>query len=427
MFAEIRDISYFSTDSRGDSDCPEGAMLLELNPGEYSDLVRLGSQPVSDYIIPYVQQLTDNSDVVSLGHFGAFSDDVRIMADAHLEGIGSSTHFRPQIMIPDRCTAKDTAGTGMDRAHYFNDLNGLGHLIANANPLLRAVFGNKAFMAEIMQDAGVSDAFPLTGHYFKPGNDPGQIETLARQVCSDFKGEKFLVLKPIESMQGHGILIVKPEDLQDTLNNIFLFANREPSFSEIWGSEIWSKGYWSADPGSIFQIQAFHPGTIVESQDKQWDATTRILWSAVHGITENGQSKTVVEAHAGFYKLPKNPLDENSLEADASQMISESSPGLIRKQWKKRVLGVTNVVLTDAQLEAASMPLRTQITGLLHHVNTHSFDEIAENYAYDQDGIRHELGLQMLAKHKARDMSPYLRSGDRYKAYGVPLPDVAAE
>ena len=409
MFRSVTDVSYFTTDSRGSQDSPDGAVLLELNEGERSiinplDHLHDGSA-VSSLIIPHVQALAPSYDVVSLGRIGKFSDNVIRKAAAVCEG---ST--RRKIMLPEFCSDDDN---GIGSAPRFNSDEKHSHHIGNGNPLIREAFTHKGIMAEMMRDCGADSPLPKTKNYLSPLTLQ-DFQTLIATASTDFENHARVVIKPVDACQGQGIMLKAPEDIPETLANIFGVGDKSSKISSDW-----TLNHWRIHRPNSLQIQAFRSGVRVEHRGNQWDATTRILWSCVTGENAQGQLQSVVKAHGGFYKLPRLPINGAHLGYVSDQSLSKSSARGIRDYFEtaaKRLFSGAGekIVLTEEELKSASTPLQHSLEKLFAHLSKYEYDYFSHQYTASESPVKHTYGLELLLKTTPdyRDLLPFMDERD---------------
>ena len=71
--------------------------------------------------------------------------------------------------------------------------------------------------------------------------------------------------------------------------------------------------YWSKNKPSVFQVQEFVPAnTPVHHKGRDWNATTRLVWSVLIGSdAQTGEETMLIKLHGGTYKLPRRDAHDH--------------------------------------------------------------------------------------------------------------------
>lgn len=126
---------------------------------------------------------------------------------------------------------------------------------------------------------------------------------LTESILKNIQSE-FLVIKPIKSSQGLGVIIISRENLDQTLEYLFTFGNKrllklnpDPSYS-----------HWYVDRGSTFLVEQFVESTHVEVpqfNNKLFDGTIRAVVMVIYN--QKNVETILLEGH---WKLPKKSVNE---------------------------------------------------------------------------------------------------------------------
>lgn len=138
---------------------------------------------------------------------------------------------------------------------------------------------------------------------------------LAKEILEDMASDT-VVIKPIRSTKGHGVLIVAAEDLDTVLKQLFLKKNSLPQCKDE------EYRHWATDTSPRFIVEAFHASDPVFAPllgEGSYDPTMRIVFFLIY----DGEEMEIVFVE-GHWKLPKI-----SLEAEGSLTLKHKSYGEI--------------------------------------------------------------------------------------------------
>ncbi len=132
--------------------------------------------------------------------------------------------------------------------------------------------------------------------------------TLTDTVLQDIRSDMF-VIKPINALCGHGIIMVTKEDLDETLKYIC----KEPSSiaipSDDYENHSHTYKHWKTDKNDVFMVEEYCPSQPLYIHNKYYDPTIRMYFTLRH---EGGN--IFVNVFGGYYKIPVKALsDEGSL------------------------------------------------------------------------------------------------------------------
>ncbi len=129
----------------------------------------------------------------------------------------------------------------------------------------------------------------------------GTSEKLIRDIMNDIPGDR-IVIKPLESTMGRGVIILDKKDLLSTLTYIFtagkevLLADLERSYSQ-----------YAIDPSEYFLVEEFAGSDpILLGEDLlPYDCTMRVM-----AVLSHHQHATKITFLGQYWYSPKYPLDE---------------------------------------------------------------------------------------------------------------------
>lgn len=139
--------------------------------------------------------------------------------------------------------------------------------------------------------------------------------TQANEIIKEFDYETY-VIKPINSAEGKGIIMVQKKELDKTLKLIFTKQTSAKKTSDT------SYNYWEKDSNDTFIIEAYAPSKPIEVEDHWYDATMRVVFALSYE-----QQKTKIHFLAHYWKLPTKHLYEPGSLNDKHK--SKVAPGKI--------------------------------------------------------------------------------------------------
>lgn len=126
--------------------------------------------------------------------------------------------------------------------------------------------------------------------------------TLTKTIITDFPETKKFVIKPLDSANGWGVLIVRKKELDATLRKIF--SEDKQILENI---EDMSYRLWATDHNKDFLIEEYVPSKPVNLGKKQFDATMRMVFVLDYDQVANEINLTFL---GDYWKLPAKALDE---------------------------------------------------------------------------------------------------------------------
>lgn len=169
---------------------------------------------------------------------------------------------------------------------------------------------NKLAMNQFLSSNEALKRFKPDCGVFEKGYTP----TLAKNII-DTIGSEIFVIKPIGAYRGNGVIIVRQEDLDDTLKYIFSGSKElkhDPDSSYRW---------WSKDKRDLFIVEEFVPSDPVyvpHLNDLPYDGTMRVALLIAYSDQEI--SIHFIESH---WKLPMKPLTEEGTLNEIHKSFAE--------------------------------------------------------------------------------------------------------
>lgn len=182
--------------------------------------------------------------------------------------------------------------------------------------------GNKHAMSKLLLGDPYTEAHkPLWKHYHKDE------ENLAEKILEDFPSN-LLVIKPLKEFCGKGVIILKREDLKQTLESMFQTKdkwekNQDPAHK-----------YWRKRKASEFIVEEFIESTpiFVPHLEKTYIPTMRLVFLLFY---DKGEIR--IDCMGGYYNLPSTSVEEggtlNETCKSASKLpyFEKVEPGLLKE------------------------------------------------------------------------------------------------
>ena len=198
----------------------------------------------------------------------------------------------PGIIIFRHCSE-----TGIDKDDFKYKYPGFLYLDEAAGPHVN----NKFFTNLLFSDPELSQLRPRCRAYpttYSPD--------LASKIIKDLKCDTF-VIKPLNSANGWGIIIVAKEDLDKMLKLIFTDK------SKIKESHDKTYSYWANDKNKLFLVEEYVASKPVMVNGKPYDGTMRVVFALTYDnkdcddILENIN----IQFLGHYWKLPNKSINDN--------------------------------------------------------------------------------------------------------------------
>lgn len=195
------------------------------------------------------------------------------------------------------------------------------------NEVIRSFASNK-FMTNLLfeDDPELSSFRPLCKTYPKKFS-----KELITKITTDFTHQDSLVIKPLNSANGWGVIITDKKNLSRELKTIFkktsyLENSLDPSYT-----------YWLTDPNHHFMIESFAHSKPIRVVGKKYDATMRQAF-----IVESNAEGIFTTFLGSYWKLPALSLQEAGSQTERhksnvksgrkpSELVDESDDRAVQK------------------------------------------------------------------------------------------------
>lgn len=122
-------------------------------------------------------------------------------------------------------------------------------------------------------------------------------QNTTQQIINEFNHDTY-VIKPTNTAEGRGVLIVTKQELNDTLKKILTDTKSLKTSSDS------SYSYWGVDNQSEFIMESYAPSKPITVDNKRYDATMRVVFALTY------HNQKISTDFLGFYwKLPTQDLD----------------------------------------------------------------------------------------------------------------------
>lgn len=261
---------------------------------------------------------------------------------------------------------------------------------------------NRAGAVHLMTDVKflTSRLFARAAKEFRPrsrliAKDPQ--EGLADEIRRAIPAERYVV-KPLDSMQGMGVLVVDAADLESALKQA-----------------IDGQGdYWGKDENPAFLVEEYAASKPVKYKGRAFDGTMRVAFTVLHDA--GGIRIHVLDS---YWKLPSEPIGAGELR-EATVSVVKPEKGGARGARVSRL----DKARVEEQLARAIPPV---YAGMI----AQDEDGVIDGLLFSADPLEVRLGLHLLAKRSRAPLSARrlqrLKALARFEAagYGNGLLEIA--
>jgi len=172
-------------------------------------------------------------------------------------------------------------------------------------------YGNvKSEMDSLFDDDQLRTFRPLCKVYPKKYS-----EELITEIKNDFYDADRLVIKPVSSSRGLGVIILKKEDLGAVVKKITKDKNTIHENADV------SYAHWRTNKNNKFLVESFERSKDIIVQNKRYDGTMRVVF-----VLSCSGGKIGVKFLGSYWKLPNASLDDNcALQEKHKSKIDEGS------------------------------------------------------------------------------------------------------
>jgi hypothetical protein len=128
-------------------------------------------------------------------------------------------------------------------------------------------------------------------------------KNLAAEIQSIITSE-FLVIKPVNSSRSNGVIMIHKNDLDTTLKKILPKDARICFPGSYRPPKPLAMQYWKHDQNAHFMVEEYAQSNSMSIKGKEYDPTSRMVFALT-----NDKEKLTLHFLAGFWKIPKLPLD----------------------------------------------------------------------------------------------------------------------
>lgn len=187
---------------------------------------------------------------------------------------------------------------------------------------------NKEYADLLFQDAALQSYRPRAKSYSKV-----YTPELASLIRKDIGSDR-VVIKPLASSHGKGVILVESEKLDSVLEKILQKKDEPENESKQ------SQGYWTRDRSERFIVQSYEPSKLITVQGKQYDATMRVAFALHHD-----DGKICLTFFGAYWKLPCLSIHEvGSLTSKAKSSINRNRSYYSAKVTPDDLTDVKNIL-----------------------------------------------------------------------------------
>ncbi len=156
---------------------------------------------------------------------------------------------------------------------------------------------NKLVMSMLFEHAGLQAFRPKYRAYQKK-----YTPALANTISRDFSHASKVVIKPFDSSQGYGIIIVDHQHLDTMLRAMLSDGTIDASKIPYNQRDI---DYWRHDKNEFLMVEEFISSKPIIIDEKPYDPTMRVFCS----LHNDRNGEIVCNTWGYYWKLPSHPLD----------------------------------------------------------------------------------------------------------------------
>lgn len=152
----------------------------------------------------------------------------------------------------------------------------------------RFYISNKKYTNLLFKDPTLREYRPTCKLYSKT-----YYSGLSERIKKDFQDSNVVVIKPVDSTKGYGVIVVAKTDLQRVLKTILL---KRPLLAR---TKDQSYRYWLRDKNKQFIVESYESSKTILVNGKEYDPTMRVVFALRHD-----QGKMYVTFLGSYWKLP---------------------------------------------------------------------------------------------------------------------------
>jgi len=220
------------------------------------------------------------------------------------------SHFNPDnifsysgVLITDHLVTMDDTSKQEISARYPHLL----HL--NSTSDFNFIISNK-IMSNSLFNEGLQQYRPrwlVRDKYYSPYK--------AREIINSLESEQ-IIIKPIDSCRGNGVILCNCDDLDDKLQMISEFYQYRRNIGQNKYRYIGADEYWRYDDNPYFLIEQYIPSVKIGIGDDQYDPTMRIVFAMQYY-----DDFIKIDYFDAYWKLPAEPV--NSGEITSTSVVSK--------------------------------------------------------------------------------------------------------
>lgn len=159
---------------------------------------------------------------------------------------------------------------------------------------------NKLYSAQLLDTPKLRNLKPQWKQYRKK-----YTPTLAQKILRDIKSN-VVVIKPINSRQAQGIIMVEAANLDITLQALFSSPSAETTNIPDQRDAA-AFAYWKTDKNKVFMVESCESSKLINIRGDWYNPTMRLVFILRH---EAGQINTNIIG--GYWKIPPKPVSDQT-------------------------------------------------------------------------------------------------------------------
>lgn len=335
---------------------------------------------------------------------------------AHLEQLRAARgHKGFNVKDPTTYTAIYMTAVSKRYAHYdqVNEAEMIEKFIA-AQPDVLKLNGHKALLQLVNDKYLTNRLFDDDTASFRPAwqlvfkqYEVGLAEKIRHELQEKQDAPlEYVVVKPLNSYRGEGVLVVPVGELEQALERIFLDpTQKEQARSRIQKQEdrvpdpTIPEEFYLADATPAILVEAYEASKPVYVDGKPMDGTMRVMFTLYHDLEHR---QIALKCHGAYWKLPQTALDDTS--DLPSKLISKMSQGEARIDSAR--VSVEDTIRVMQQLEVF-------LPRIYEAMLTTDVDHWTTNLLFSEDPRENAQGVYRMSELLRRELKLSAANADR--------------
>jgi hypothetical protein len=366
---ELKNVFIFTSDSKN-------GQLLELNASGHSAVYCLNKQFKTDDVLHshvkrYLEKELPEYTISPMTGHGGMNTGILDRIDELLTYFPGIKNDKT-LFVRGFNTGANVGNIDKERLSHFMP----NALIENNDATISKTYADKSVLFKLIEKSDTKRT-PKTKNY--------SVNSITAQNAEiDFSGCSHVIIKPVDALQGQGVIVVEQEHCKKVIDAILL-GKPSSAAPYIKGKDKSGLNYWKDNASTTIQVQEFVQASLYQHEGKKWDATDRHLWSVIHQQDNNGKDVLKIECHGGFKKLPETSITNNGPISQESA-ISVSERSFIKKivKYISAEKGSGDKVFIESKDDVNIKPLADDLLSIFKTAVKTDIEELASEHAWNK-------------------------------------------